>query len=160
MFNSLPSPHGLKERQENPREQQERRLRYDMTETIKIIHGDTHVNKATWFTHVNSNSQILTRLSAHPLSFNQRTSHLDIKKHFFSNRVVDHWNNLPDELKSAKTISSFISNYNKYVEQRPIWIFEDDEMTTVTWLWSKRTSKDKPTSITSKYKLQTLDLSQ
>ena len=32
---------------------------------------------------------------------------LDIRKHFFSNRVVDAWNELPEYVVDAETVNSF-----------------------------------------------------
>jgi len=35
------------------------------------------------------------------------SSRLELRKHSFSQRIVDHWNKLPDDVVSAATISTF-----------------------------------------------------
>ena len=39
----------------------------------------------------------------------------DVRRNFFSNRVVKPWNNLPEHIKSAKTISAFERLYDKHL---------------------------------------------
>ena len=41
----------------------ERRVRYDMVETFKIMHGYTNVNRDVWFFTVEGSSQRVTRLA-------------------------------------------------------------------------------------------------
>ena len=40
---------------------------------------------------------------------------LDTRTNFFTVRVVDKWNNLPVELKSAKNFAQFKSGLNKFL---------------------------------------------
>jgi len=42
---------------------------------------------------------------------------LDLRKHFFSQRIVDHWNKLPDDVVSAATISSFKKSLDIWMER-------------------------------------------
>ena len=37
---------------------------------------------------------------------------LDIRKHFYSHRVVDHWNNLPSSVKNADSVNDFKNLYD------------------------------------------------
>ena len=38
------------------------------------------------------------------------------RKHFFSQRVVSPWNDLPCDIKTAPTLNTFKSRYDKYVK--------------------------------------------
>jgi len=39
------------------------------------------------------------------------------RKHFFSQRVVSPWNDLPCDIKTAPTLNTFKSRYDKYVKE-------------------------------------------
>ena len=38
-----------------------------------------------------------TELRGHSLKLYKKSSRLELRKHFFSQRIVDHWNKLPDK---------------------------------------------------------------
>ena len=52
-----------------------------------------------------------TRFMRDPLNIGKPRAHLDIRKHFFSIRVVDQWNSLPSSIKSANSVNSFKNAY-------------------------------------------------
>jgi len=78
-----------------------RRLRYDLIETYKIIHGVNNVDKCTWFSMLADTSNRITRMSENPLSLSAKFCRTDIRRHFFSQRVVSPWNDLPCDIKTA-----------------------------------------------------------
>ena len=84
-----------------------------MVEIFKIMHGYTNVNKDVWFSTVEGSSQRVTRLAADPLNLRAKPAKLDIRKYFFSNRVVEHWNQLPQTIKNAKSVMHFKAMYDK-----------------------------------------------
>ena len=43
---------------------------------------------------------------------------IDVQKHFFTVRAVDGWNELPDKVRSAKSIDSFKDAYDKWMRER------------------------------------------
>ena len=96
----------------------ERRKRADMIETFKIVKGHNNVDMSTWFQKVNSNGT-QTRNSSHPDNLKKPQSKTDIRKNFFSDRVINSWNNLPHDLKSAPSVKSFKRNYDKLNAKRP-----------------------------------------
>ena len=55
------------------------------------------------------------RTRGHSLTINKVRSKLQIRKHFFSQRVVNKWNNLPEKVVQADTINSFKNRYDKHV---------------------------------------------
>ena len=71
------------------------RSRYDLLiETYKIIHGVNNVNKCTWFSMLADTSNRITRISKNPLSLSAKFCRTDIRKHFFSQKVVSPWNDI------------------------------------------------------------------
>ena len=86
---------------------EKRRLEYDLTQTFRIIHGLDSVNRDTWFQLVGNNPNRHTRHTADPLNIIKVASRSEIRKNFFSQRVIDHWNNLSHETKRAKNTIIF-----------------------------------------------------
>jgi hypothetical protein len=52
----------------------------------------------------------MTRSAADPA----QAARLEIRRHFFSNRVVEGWNLIPSELKNARTVHFFKRAYRKH----------------------------------------------
>ena len=101
----------------------DRRTRGDMIETFKIINGFSDVNADIWFTPVSQSSCHSTRQagfintegSLQPnLNIRQPIARLNLRKEFFSNRVVNSWNRLPYQIQSATTVNSFKALYDKW----------------------------------------------
>jgi hypothetical protein len=86
---------------------EDRRTKYDLVQTFKIIRGFDDVKSDTWFSLVGENPARLTRHSNDPLNINTRHPRCEIRKNFFSNRVIDKWNYLPSDLKNSVTVTSF-----------------------------------------------------
>ena len=68
--------------------------------------GKDKVNSDTWFTMARD-GQRLTRGNAHPLSLKQQRARLEVRRNFFSQRVVESWNAIPAVIKDSKNVSSF-----------------------------------------------------
>ena len=76
---------------------QARRERVDMITTFRIMEGNDRVDSGTWFKTVQESrvAGVRTRqdtagqLIKEPLG-------LEVRKHFFSQRIVDPWNNLSE----------------------------------------------------------------
>ena len=90
-----------------------RRLRGDLIQTYKIVNDHDNVNKDLFFEkHVGitrGNSAKLVKRG------NWRTQ---VRANAFSIRVVNHWNNLPEEVVQAPSISSFKSRLDKFWSNR------------------------------------------
>ena len=90
-----------------------RRNRTDMVTTYKILTGIDNVDHGTWFeTYGNSNR--LTRNSSCPLNIVPKHARTDIRAGFFSQRVVNQWNNLPSTIKLSPSIASFKRAYDAH----------------------------------------------
>ena len=90
---------------------EQRRLRGDLIETFKILHGYEEIESSKFF-----NESVYSRTRGH--SFKLFTPHakLDIRKKFFSIRVINHWNKLSEEAVNAKSINQFKGHVDKLVK--------------------------------------------
>ena len=76
--------------------------RGDLIETYKILTGKEKIKSDQLFQKATT-----TELRGHSLKLYKKSSRLELRKHSFSQRIVDHWNKLPDDVVSAATISTF-----------------------------------------------------
>ena len=79
-----------------------RRLRGDLIETFKITKGFTNVPKDSLF---NPAPRVGTR--GHQLKLKKPHSRLQLRANFFSVRVINAWNKLPNELVNLNTVECF-----------------------------------------------------
>ena len=86
---------------------QYRRVRSDLVEVYKIING---VDVVTRNIFPQNPSNIPTR--GNTCKIYKQHSRIDIRKYSFTQRVVDHWNALPEEVMSAPSVNSFKSKLN------------------------------------------------
>ena len=93
-----------------------RRERFDMIETYKILHRVNNVDPSTWFELVPSDRGTTTRLTSCDLNLVGKRCNLDVRKHFFSNRVTNSWNRLPSEIKTARTVIQFKTMYDEHLK--------------------------------------------
>ena len=84
-----------------------RRKKYDLVETYKIMHGLSDVDYKTWFATASENASRTTRLTADPLNISKPISNTSVRQNFFSSRVIDSWNNLPASTKRATSLEVF-----------------------------------------------------
>ena len=86
-----------------------RRIRGDMIETYKIMTGQEGVDKENFFRH-----PFRTSGRGHNLKLYKGKCKLDIRKFFFSNRVVDEWNKLPQDVVASKNVNEFKARIDKH----------------------------------------------
>ena len=79
-----------------------RRLRADLIEVFKIVKGFEGIDPNYFFKFVGN-----ARTRGHNLRIYKQNNRLDIRKYFFSQRVITEWNNLPLEAVSATSINGF-----------------------------------------------------
>ena len=91
-----------------------RRQRGDMIQVWKILHQKDDVDPQTWF-KMASESDRHTRQSSNPWNLSTGTGNNDVRLNFFSIRVVEQWNSLPDSVKSAETMNSFKNSYDSHI---------------------------------------------
>jgi len=78
-----------------------RRLRGDLIEVFKMFKGFDNI-KLNDFFKLSS-----TTLRGHSLKIYKPQVHLDVRKFFFTVRIIDIWNSLPISLINCATISTF-----------------------------------------------------
>ena len=84
-----------------------RRRHYDLTQVYKIVNGRDDVKCDTWFELVGPNPGRATRHTQDEFNIRKKFPRLDIRKYFFTNRVVDEWNSLPSSVKTSKSVAIF-----------------------------------------------------
>ena len=97
---------------------EDRRTRADMILTWKILNKKIDVDETTWFTRLNANNTRETRLTHSGLNLSVPRTSLEIRRNFFSARVPNTWNQLPEKVKVATSVSSFKHLYDHWHEQR------------------------------------------
>jgi hypothetical protein len=75
-----------------------------MAQVFKLINRIDKVNRATLIESVGSGR---TRHHADPLNLRPGNPRLEIRKHFFTNRLVTNWNKLSREVKTSQNVRSF-----------------------------------------------------
>ena len=94
---------------------EDRRIRGDMIEVFKILKGVNKNDSGSWFQLVNNN-----RTRGHSLKIAKKRSRLDIRKNSFSQRVINDWNSLPEEVIEASSVNSFKNRYDEYIRKRSL----------------------------------------
>ena len=93
-----------------------RRQRGDMIQTFKIMSGADKVKADTWFnlsSTVEREGAAQTRCITGHLNIQERWASSELRRNFFSLRVIKPWNNLPNSLKEASTIDNFKNGYDE-----------------------------------------------
>ena len=95
----------------------DRRDRGDLIQYFKIVRS---YNLVTWHSINKQAPSIGTNCPAsHIRGANHRLerqfTNSEIRNQFLSNRIVPHWNNLPNEVVSAKSINGFKNKLDKYL---------------------------------------------
>ena len=94
---------------------EQRRENLDLVQTFKIVRKFDDVDPTTWFQLVGDNPARVTRTTSDPMNIVHPNSRLNIRKNFFSNRVITKWNEIPSEIKMPSSIiasKSYIKKVN------------------------------------------------
>ncbi len=92
---------------------EERRHQSDMHLLHKIMHGEGGLQASTWF-ELASGTSHATRSGADPLNIRVKTGRLELRRNFYSVRVINDWNRIPQEIKSRPGIARFKAEYKKF----------------------------------------------
>ena len=92
---------------------EERRHQSDMAMVFKILTGKEDIDPALLFSMAGTAGRP-TRSAADPLNVRIQHGRLECRKHFFSVRVTEQWNNVPTDIKNSRTIGSFKNAYAKH----------------------------------------------
>ena len=88
-----------------------RRQRSDMIETYKILKRHYDLDPSTFFTLNTATTR------GHSLKLFKERSRLLVRQNFFTNRIVNLWNSLPDFIISAPTVATFKLRLDNFWKQ-------------------------------------------
>jgi hypothetical protein len=91
---------------------EERRHQADMCMVHKILHAKGGLNRRKWFAMAESSARV-TRSTTDPLNLKVKHARLDIRKNFFSIRVIEGWNKIPNSVRSIEKSELFRDAYRK-----------------------------------------------
>ena len=105
-----------------------RRLRGDLIEVYKILTGiyDTTVTKGL-FTPMSYHH---TR--GHSLKIEKHHCRLDIRRNFFTQRIIDIWNVLPESTVRATSVNIFKNRIDSYLQDQPMKYNYNEPFNTTT----------------------------
>ena len=86
---------------------EDRRLYMDLVEVYRIVHGLSTIERREYFKLVSDGDRRPTRGTDCPLNIVVERSNLDIRRSFFTQRVVTPWNELPTDLKMSQKLALF-----------------------------------------------------
>ena len=91
-----------------------RRIRGDLIEVYKILHGLDHLEAAKFF------SLSTTSTRGHSLKLFKKSmwKGLQLRKYFFSQRVIHNWNKLPAHIVNAKNVNEFKKFFDQYMTEK------------------------------------------
>ena len=88
---------------------EQRRLRGDLIETYKILSNKVDVNRKIFFQLADT-----VNLRGNSMKLYKQRSRLIARQNFFSQRVVDFWNDLPNYTVQAPSVNSFKARLDKH----------------------------------------------
>jgi len=100
---------------------EERRVRADLIEVYKIVHGISSVSFDTFFEYY---SYRTTR--GHSLKLAKNRVLTDLRHHFFSDRVINIWNILDNRTVTSGSINIFKGNLERLRESKEIDLLATD----------------------------------
>ena len=90
-------------------------MRGDKIETFKILTGLYDENTTEGMFTMNRNT-----IRGHSMKVQKQRCKLDVRKYFFTNRVADTWNNLPDHGVSTTKVKTFENRLDTYWKNHPM----------------------------------------
>ncbi len=84
-----------------------------MVQTFKILHGYDKVNSESLFVRADQ-ANIPPRSATGPLNLRHQAARLEVRRNFFSLRVVEEWNKMLSSIKMASSVKSFKNRYKKH----------------------------------------------
>ena len=89
----------------------------DMAQVYKMLTGKDNVDTEALFTMANTHGRH-TRNADAPLNLRQGVSRLEVRKHFFTQRVIADWNRIPGDIKTLKSAQAFKRCYREWRSTR------------------------------------------
>ena len=77
----------------------------------RIVHKQSGLDPDTWFEMAGARRS--TRSAADPLNIVVKSGRLEIRRRFFSVRVIESWNAIPADLKQVENTARFRARYKQ-----------------------------------------------
>jgi len=94
-----------------------RRLRGDTIELYKMVTGKYNEDSCIKFNFVRRE---VNQTRGNKLKIFQEYVHYNLRKYYFSNRVIQTWNSLPDSVVESNSINSFKNNLDKFWQNEDV----------------------------------------
>ena len=95
---------------------EKRRLRGDLIQTYKVLSGKDDVDASTWFNLPEyKEGQVSTRATSGVMNVLRNEGRTDIRRNFWSVRVCDPWNHLPNEVKLQNSTNGFKNALDEFL---------------------------------------------
>ncbi len=78
----------------------------------KITNRRGRLDPAQWF-EMAADGARATRSAANPRNLRMRQGRMEVRRNFFSVRVVDSWNNIPDKVRALGKSEKFQQQYKQ-----------------------------------------------
>ena len=89
----------------------ERRHQADMAMVHHIMHRQSGLEPETWFEMAGVRRN--THSAADPLNIVVKSGLLELRRNFFTIRVIENWNVIPSDLKMLESIARFRARYKQ-----------------------------------------------
>ena len=96
---------------------QERRVRGDLIEVFKILKGFDAVNAGVKFLELDT-GPLRDRTRGHSMKLTKPRHRTHKRTKFFSSRVVELWNSLPERVITSASINTFKRRYDRHIAER------------------------------------------
>ena len=98
---------------------EDRRRRGDLLQAYRVLTGKDNVDPSTWFSmYQPPEDQVRTRQAAGYRNVVPNQWNGEIRRNFWSVRVVEPWNNLPDCVKESNTVDMFKNSLDNLKERQ------------------------------------------
>ena len=96
---------------------EERRRRGDMITCYKMLNGLEDTDSKRFFDLVDPEPTRVTRHTTNQLNLKQGSFQTELRKHAFAIRVPKMWNELPNQVREARTLNLFKNRYDEHCRE-------------------------------------------
>ena len=86
---------------------EKRREKFDLVQCFKVVHGIGNVQTSLVMVGDTERASLVTRNQSDPLNLIKQRANLEVRRNFYTIRIVDKWNSLPAETKHSPNVETF-----------------------------------------------------